>query len=104
MSVLRFRKMPVVVEAMRWVSDMPDGYVQGVFDWLNDGGARWTLTDNARRITIATLEGDMVVSDGDWIIRGIKGEFYPRKNEIVLATYEPAEDDSVRGLRETEAP
>lgn len=39
---------------------------------------------------IGTLEGNMVCSPGDWIIRGIKGELYPCKPDIFAATYEPA--------------
>jgi hypothetical protein len=39
---------------------------------------------------IETLEGDMRAVSGDWIIRGVKGEFYPCKAEIFEATYEPA--------------
>jgi len=37
-----------------------------------------------------TLEGGHIVSPGDWIIKGVKGEFYPIKNDIFLETYEPA--------------
>jgi len=36
----------------------------------------------------STTEGDMKASDGDWIIKGIKGEFYPCKPDIFAATYE----------------
>ena len=42
-------------------------------------------------IVIGTLEGDHLASQGDWIIRGVKGELYPCKPEIFAATYEPAE-------------
>jgi len=40
---------------------------------------------------IVTLEGNMLVSDQDWIIKGVKGEFYPCKPHIFAATYEPAD-------------
>lgn len=40
------------------------------------------------KITIETLEGDMTASINDWIIKGIKGEFYPCKPDIFEATYE----------------
>lgn len=39
---------------------------------------------------ISTLEGTMTASNGDWIIRGVKGELYPCKPDIFAATYEPA--------------
>lgn len=85
---MKYRKKPVVIEAMQWVSDMPDRYLQSVFDWLDAGGVRWTLSNDARCITITTLEGDMLASDGDYIIRGVQGEFYPCKPDIFDATYE----------------
>lgn len=42
---------------------------------------------------IATKEGDMLAREGDWIIKGVAGEFYPCKPEIFAATYEPVEDE-----------
>jgi hypothetical protein len=42
-------------------------------------------------LIISTLEGDLRASPGDWIIRGVKGEFYPCKPDIFAATYEPVE-------------
>jgi hypothetical protein len=45
----------------------------------------------AQRHWVQTLEGPLVVSDGDWIIRGVKGEFYPCKPDIFAATYEAVE-------------
>ena len=41
-------------------------------------------------VVITTLEGEMTASPGDWIIKGVKGEFYPCKPDIFEATYEPA--------------
>lgn len=49
------------------------------------------LTMNEGKIVIETLEGDITASLGDWIIKGVKGEFYPCKPDIFDATYEPAE-------------
>lgn len=43
-------------------------------------------------IMIRTLEGDMKVSDGDWVIRGVKGEFYPCKHDIFMETYQEVTD------------
>ena len=76
----QFRKKPVVIEAVQFFEDRepwPDG-VRG-----EPGVTAW----------ISTLEGDMDVSDGDWIVTGIKGEKYPVKPDIFDATYEPVEDD-----------
>ena len=43
-------------------------------------------------MTIPTLEGDHRATPGDWIIRGVKGEFYPCRDDIFAATYEPADE------------
>lgn len=43
------------------------------------------------RVFIHTLEGDMIVSPGDYVIKGVKGEFYPCKPDIFEQTYEPIE-------------
>lgn len=66
MKMAKYRKKPVVIDAMR-------------------------LTE---RLEIETLEGTMVGDPGDWIITGIKGEKYPCKDDIFQATYEIVGDDS----------
>lgn len=77
----RFRKKPVVIEAVRWTgsngSDVA-AFLRVFADWRADGD----------RILIDTLEGTMAADPGDWIIKGVAGEFYPCKNEIFEATYE----------------
>jgi len=86
-----FRKKPVVIEAQRW-----DGTVQGatpIIDWILDGplAARYedaTFEREGDRIAIDTLEGTITASPGDWIIKGVQGEFYPCKPDIFDATYE----------------
>lgn len=98
----RFRKKPVVIEAMkfdgtnagviaRWADPSLDPQLQPFALpkgwWLKDLGA-----DGASLI-IPTLEGEHEARPGDWIIRGVAGEFYPCKPEIFSATYEPAEVD-----------
>ena len=92
----KFRKRPVEVEAMQW---LPDGLdeVAAVLNWLNQGGAKYQpegvhgdeKVRGTTRVKIETLEGVMTASPGDWIIRGVKGEFYPCKPDIFEATYEP---------------
>lgn len=97
-TMTRFRKKPVVIEARQW-----DGTAEGatpIVDWILQTGTRSAryhdVTDdvpNARtEIAIDTLEGTITASPGDWIIRGVKGEFYPCKPDIFEATYEPVED------------
>lgn len=77
-----FRKKPVVIEAVQFTLhsfDEVEAFVGG------DMGK-----DKEGNTVVATLEGAMKVSLNDWIIKGVKGEFYPCKPDIFAATYEPA--------------
>lgn len=94
-KALKFRKKPAVIEAMQF-----DGTVSSadsIRDWalMPDGMTAEVGRDsNAGKCSylgILTLEGVMRANAGDWIIRGVKGEFYPCKPEIFAATYEEAE-------------
>jgi hypothetical protein len=79
---LRFRKKPVVIEALQYTGAFP-------LDWLGfHESVNQVPGEDA--IEINTLEGTMRADLGDWIIRGVKGEFYPCKPDIFEATYEPA--------------
>lgn len=85
----RFRKKPVVIEAMRFTGD------NAFAVWAFMGRA--DLIDNLELKptdcpVIHTLEGEMNTSPGDWIIRGVKGEFYPCEPDIFEATYEEVRD------------
>lgn len=84
---LQYRKKPVVVQALQW-----DGAnVDEVLDFISTKGlVRRSTIDNSR-IYIDTLEGEMTASKDDWIIQGVKGEFYPCKPDIFEATYEKVE-------------
>jgi hypothetical protein len=62
--------------------------------WLTEGGAQFTMRQvdpGPAYLLIHTLEGEMRADVGDYIIRGIAGEFYPCKAEIFEATYEAVE-------------
>lgn len=77
---MKYRKKPVVIEAMQLTPltiDQVEEFVGGDFGKNANG-------DNV----IATLEGAMICSMSDWIIKGVKGEFYPCKPDIFEATYE----------------
>ena len=76
---MKFRKKPVVIEARQYTRNSLEA--EGVAEWC--GGEQ---TDEG--IIIHTLEGDHLGQYGDWIIQGVKGEFYPCKPGIFLATYE----------------
>ena len=87
----KYRKKPVVIEAMRWdvvrmIDD--DFYRDDVMRWL---GPEAPVEFHDERLLIKTLEGNMYADPGDWIIRGVKGELYPCKPDIFEATYEPAD-------------
>lgn len=82
----RFRKKPVVIEAVQWTGLSSEKELLE----LTDGEARkWQFTLSGS-IVIPTLEGEMTAKIGDWIIKGVKGEFYPCKPDIFHATYELA--------------
>lgn len=76
---MKYRKKPVIVEAKQWSNSKP---VDGVctLDDLDHSTAYYPH--------IHTLEGVMIVSEGDWIIIGVQGEVYPCKPAIFEATYE----------------
>jgi hypothetical protein len=84
----KWRKKPVVIEA--WQVDSQD--YDDLCDLVGWCGGRAVGWDN-HLIAIDTLEGTMYADNGDWIIRGVKGEFYPCKPDIFDATYEPEQSD-----------
>jgi hypothetical protein len=89
-GVQRYRKRPVVIEARQWTGEN----FRAMASWLNAAGAYedCSVSMGAGGLVIHTLEGDMYASPGDWIICGVKGEFYPCKPDIFAETYEPALD------------
>ena len=83
-TVRKYRKKPVVIEAFRY--RVSDAEVQdSIIDWirLNGGMASY----DGEKLIIETLEGPITASVGDYIIRGVKGEFYPCKPDIFEKTY-----------------
>lgn len=89
----KFRKKPVVVEAIQWTgSNLEEirNFVGGdlIEDWMEFFDIKRELKKMLVSIAIDTLEGTMIVDYGDYIIKGVKGEFYPCKSDIFLATYE----------------
>ena len=95
---MKFRKRPVVIEAMLYDGTMKS--IETIGDWAKsppgeDAWISWVTTDGVRveDPLIHTLEGEMHVSPGDWIIKGVQGEFYPCKPDIFVETYEPVDGD-----------
>jgi hypothetical protein len=86
---MKYRKKPIVIEAIQLPAE-EDTNVDPFIDWADEHGLEYT-SERDGSIGIETLEGVMTGSPGDWIIKGIKGEFYPCKPDIFAASYEPAE-------------
>ncbi len=91
----KFRKKPIVIEAVhfdgspesasaicRWTNDNPK-------DPMNEPSVDYVIQDGlVTNMECATLEGFLHVSPGDWMIKGVNGEFYPCKPDIFEKTYE----------------
>lgn len=91
----RYRKKPVVVEAMQWTGARGDDENVSAAHAFMDR-SRLEMRDDlllvgGLTLLIPTLEGTHECRPGDWIIRGVQGEFYPCKPDIFEATYEAVE-------------
>ena len=94
---MKFRKKPVVIEAIQWTGEN----TREIMEWVQPGiqpfgmAEGWWLKQVHDRgefkLMVPTLESPHEASEGDWIIKGVKGEFYPCKPDIFEATYEAAE-------------
>lgn len=91
-SVKRYKKKPVIIEAMKYTEDNyeeaitfvgKENCVVKVYDPLDPNKESATIY-----FYIKTLEGDMLANKGDYIIKGVNGEFYPCKPDIFDKTYE----------------
>lgn len=80
---MKYRKKPVVVDAMQFTDETKDQ----VFNFVGCNKVAHFDEVGDPLLTIQTLEGDMTASLGDWIIKGVAGEFYPCKPDIFTATY-----------------
>jgi len=118
---MKFRKKPVVVEATQWFrngdhpnddSERPfedtgelslvprEGLVVRYFRRPGTLGQSLCSKCNWQFFShgwIDTLEGGHIVCPGDWIITGVRGEYYPCKPDIFAETYEPVEEEEVDG-------
>ena len=90
---MKYRKKPVVIEAKQFTnsSDVNESE-DGIFEWLDWECPDCDWSDDTQQIILPTLEGEMLASVGDWIIKGVQGEFYPCKPDIFEQTYEPVEE------------
>lgn len=97
--IKKYRKKPVVIEAMQW-----DGRAhRPMFDFLTGttnevmyASGRTFIIDHSAGmggLIIRTLEGNMLARIGDYVIKGVQGEFYPCKPDIFEMTYEEVENE-----------
>lgn len=84
MPVRKYRKKPVVIDALVFTGDNWGE----CFGFVGDASTSRNIADKEFRIH--TLEGTMIANPGDYIIKGVQGEFYPCKLDIFEATYEEA--------------
>jgi hypothetical protein len=81
----QYRKRPVVIDAMQYEGDTRE--------LPYEFGTAISRSYTGGSCFISTLEGEMECRPGDWIIKGVKGEFYPCKPDIFEATYERGDDE-----------
>jgi hypothetical protein len=84
---MKYRKKPVVIEAIQFTGKN-DAEIMEFCPVARDP------VDYKPNLIILTLEGEMLVSVGDWVIKGVAGEFYPCKPYVFEETYEPVEEKS----------
>jgi hypothetical protein len=92
MSPSKYRKKPIVVEAMQYTVESRNDIIKWIGSGvqataIDDDGAEYDLLN----LRIHTLEGVMRCDVGDYVIKGVKGEFYPCKPDIFERTYELVE-------------
>ena len=80
---MKFRTKPCEIEAVQWTGRN----VVEIMRFVKNESA--IITNGV--LIIKTLEGDMVARTGDYIIRGLRGEYYPCKPDVFHAKYEPCE-------------
>jgi hypothetical protein len=90
--VFKYRKLPVVVEAIQWTgmnSNDIANFVVGVdlVCDISDGAWQHNIAPPIITMEIKTLEGSHICTIGDFIIKGVNGEFYPCKPDIFRKTY-----------------
>ena len=80
---MKYRKKPVVIEAIRFIGSN--------YEEIREFIGQNTLCSDSS-IVIPTLEGLMIATEGDYIIKGVQGEYYPCKPDIFKETYEKVEE------------
>lgn len=84
---MKYRKKPIIIEAIHFNG----GNHEQIYDWAEEHNVHIICAQGTQDIVIPTLEGDHIAKVGDYIIKGVKGEFYPCKPDIFEMTYEAVE-------------
>jgi len=87
-NMAKFRKKPVVIEAIQFIDHTSLG---DICEFMNVDGLKTGSDSRGIFFFVPTLEGSHMAIPGDWIIRGVQGEFYPCKPDIFEQTYEKVE-------------
>ena len=82
----KYRKKPVVIEAVQYLGGKKNA--EEILNWINEAAFLAHQSSINGNINITTIEGVMSASIDDWIIKGVKGDFYPCKPDIFDLTYE----------------
>jgi hypothetical protein len=85
---MKYRKRPIVIEAIQFTEEN----CNRAFNFIRGNCSPSTDNEGNKEIKIQTLEGVMTAQIGDWIIKGVAGEFYPCKPDIFEATYEAMQE------------
>jgi hypothetical protein len=88
----KFRKKPVVIDAVQFTGQNLDevmDFMVPAVPMIRSALSDSDEDDNIQSLGINTLEGTMTADINDWIIRGVKGEYYPCKPDVFAATYDP---------------
>lgn len=88
MKIKLYRKKPVIVEVLQWTGDN----LEDIKEFIGTG----LIKDSDSSLIIKTLEGNIIASLNDFIIKGIQGEFYPCKPDIFKNTYEEVEEQTIK--------
>ena len=92
MMLNKFRKRPIVISAYQWHGGVNQEQMPPApSDLLRRLGSRWS---GHKGWELKTLEGWYKLTPGDWLICGVKGEWYPCKPDIFEITYEPVHEHS----------
>lgn len=94
----KYIKKPIPIEAVQWTggnrAEIANFCNQAHFIY-HDTAWKAGVTGVFVQLVIHTLEGDMTANQGDWIIKGVRGEFYPCAKDIFETTYEEVKDDKM---------